>query len=120
MANQAPTALAATASSHGLPDALTPRTPGSAATAACRRSTAMAGKLPMVRIDDRAAPAELGVARGVEHAPIQADAAFDGLPRLVEGFDDVVVDAAAHRRARRSRAAPAACSMRPGSAACML
>ena len=34
-----------------------------------------------------------GCARGVEHAPVGADAAFEGLPRLVVGFDDVVVDA---------------------------
>src|SRR5262249_55447936 len=38
-------------------------------------------------------PGELGVARGVEHTPIHAHAAFMGFPRLVEGFDDVVVDA---------------------------
>ena len=51
------------------------------------------GELPVVGIVDRPGPGELGVARRVEHAPIRADAAFVGLPRLVEGFDDVVVDA---------------------------
>ena len=34
-----------------------------------------------------------GCRDGVEHAPVGADAAFEGLPRLVVGFDDVVVDA---------------------------
>ncbi len=29
----------------------------------------------------------------VEQAPVGADAAFEALPRLIEGFDDVVVDA---------------------------
>ena len=52
-----------------------------------------AGELPVVRVMDRSGPGELGVARGVEHTPVHADAALVGLPRLVERFDDVVVDA---------------------------
>ena len=52
-----------------------------------------AGKLPVIRIADRAGPAELGVTRRIEQAPIGADAAFEYLPRLIDGFDDVVVDA---------------------------
>ena len=51
------------------------------------------GDLPVVGIADQPGPGELGLPRGVEHAPIGADAAFVGLPRLVEGFDEVVVDA---------------------------
>ena len=47
----------------------------------------------MIRIGDRAGPGEFRLARGVEQAPIGADAAFEHLPRLVDGFDDVVVDA---------------------------
>ena len=50
-------------------------------------------ELPMVGVVDQSGPAELGVARGIKHAPIHADAAFVGLPWLVEGLDDVVVDA---------------------------
>ena len=52
-----------------------------------------AGELPVIGIADRAGPLELRLARGVEQAPIGADAAFEGLPRLVDRFDDVVVDA---------------------------
>ena len=51
------------------------------------------GELPVVGVIDKPGPAELGVPRGIEHAPIHADAAFVGLPWLVEGLDDVVVDA---------------------------
>ena len=47
----------------------------------------------MVRIADRPGPGEFCLARGVEQAPIRPDAAFIGLPRLIEGFDDVVIDA---------------------------
>ena len=36
---------------------------------------------------------EFRLAVGVEHAPIGADAAFVGLPRLVERLDDRIVDA---------------------------
>ena len=39
------------------------------------------------------AKANFGVPVGVEDAPIGSDAAFIGLPRLVEGFDDRIVDA---------------------------
>ena len=52
-----------------------------------------AGELPVIGVGDRPGPGELRLARGVEHAPVGADAAFEGLPRLVVGFDDVVVDA---------------------------
>ena len=48
--------------------------------------------LPMVGIGRQSGPSELGLARGVEHAPIHADAAFVGLPGLVESLDDVVID----------------------------
>ena len=48
----------------------------------------------MIGIEDRSGPGEFRLARGVEQAPVGADAAFEGLPRLVERFDDVVVDAA--------------------------
>ena len=47
----------------------------------------------MVRIAHQSGPGELGVAGCVEHAPVHTDAAFIGLPRLVECLDDVVVDA---------------------------
>ncbi len=50
-------------------------------------------QLPEVRVIDRSGPGELRLARGVEHAPVHADAALVGLPRLVERLDDVVVDA---------------------------
>ena len=43
-----------------------------------------AGELPVIGIGDRAGPGELRLARGVEHAPIGADAAFEDLPRLVD------------------------------------
>ena len=65
-----------------------------------------AGELPMVGIADRPGPCELRIARGIEHAPIGADAAFVGLPGLIERFDDVVVDAVGFGARRRNRAAP--------------
>ena len=46
---------------------------------------------------DRPGERELGAAVGIEDAPVGADAALFGLPRLIEGFDDVVVDAARAR-----------------------
>ncbi len=49
--------------------------------------------LPVVRIHDRPGPGEFRVARGVEQAPIGADAAFEYLPGLIDGLDDVVIDA---------------------------
>ena len=52
-----------------------------------------AGELPVIGIADRAGPVEFRLARGVEQAPIGTDAAFEDLPRLVDRFDDVVVDA---------------------------
>ena len=52
-----------------------------------------AGELPVIGIGDRPGPGELRLARGVEHAPVGADAAFECLPRLVVGLDDIVVDA---------------------------
>ena len=57
-----------------------------------------AGELPVIGIGDRPGPGELRLARGVEHAPVGADAAFEGLPRLIVGLDDVVVDAEASAR----------------------
>ena len=56
-----------------------------------------AGHFPVVGVADQSGPGELGLARGVEHAPVLADAAFVGLPRLVEGFDHVVVDTVGFR-----------------------
>src|SRR4030088_3302384 len=47
----------------------------------------------MVWVVDKPSPTELGVPRGIEHAPIHADAAFVGLPWLVDGLNDIVVDA---------------------------
>ena len=47
----------------------------------------------MIGIADRAGPVEFRLTRGVEQTPIGTDAAFIGLPRLVDRFDDVVVDA---------------------------
>ncbi len=52
-----------------------------------------AGDLPVVRPVDRTDPGEFRLARGVEHAPVAANAALADLPRLIERFDDVVVDA---------------------------
>ena len=51
------------------------------------------GELPVVRIDDRAGPGEFRLARGVEDAPIGADAAFEVFPGLIDRLDDVVVHA---------------------------
>ena len=47
----------------------------------------------MVRIRDRSCPFELRVACGVKNSPIWADATFKDLPRLIDCFDNVVVDA---------------------------
>ena len=46
-----------------------------------------------VRRLDRAGKLEFRLPLGIEHAPVGADAAFEGLPRLVECLDDRVVDA---------------------------
>ena len=51
------------------------------------------GKLPVVRIDDRARPAELRLPRGVQDSPIRTDAAFEEFPGLINRLDDVVVHA---------------------------
>ena len=42
---------------------------------------------------DRSGKLEFRLPLGIEHAPIGADAAFKGLPRLVERLDDRIVDA---------------------------
>ena len=52
-----------------------------------------AREFPVIRIADRAGPVEFRMTRGVEQAPIGTDAAFEDLPRLVDRFDDVVVNA---------------------------
>ena len=52
------------------------------------------GNLPVIRVGDRTGPGELGLMPRVEQAPIGTDAAFTRFPRLIERFDDVVVDAA--------------------------
>ena len=54
-------------------------------------------ELPMVGITHYSRPCEFGLARGIEHAPIHADAAFVGLPGLIECLDDVVIDAVSVR-----------------------
>src|SRR6202011_2392901 len=63
--------------------------------------------LPVVGVVDRPGPGELRLARGIEHAPVAADAAFGRLPRLIERLDDVVVDAervgARHELAQHGR-----------------
>src|SRR5688572_11782880 len=41
---------------------------------------------------DDTGPGELRFAGCIEHAPVRTDAAFKGLPRLIERLDDVVVD----------------------------
>src|SRR4026208_1478857 len=40
----------------------------------------------------RAGKLEFRLPLGIEHAPIGADAAFEGLPRLVECLDDRIID----------------------------
>ena len=50
-------------------------------------------QLPVIGIGDRTGPREFQLAAGVEKAPIRTDAAFENLPGLIEGFDQVVVDA---------------------------
>ena len=61
------------------------------------------GDLPVVGIRDGSGPAELRLAIAVEQPPVGADAAFHGLPGLVVGFDQVVIDperlGAPHERA---------------------
>ena len=52
---------------------------------------------PLFGLLDRAGQGELGVAVMVEYAPIGTNASFHGLPRLVEGFHQVVADAVARR-----------------------
>ena len=76
---------------------------GSAATAARRAARAMPASFQWSGLVIGAGPGEFRLARGVEHAPIGTDAAFERLPRLVDGFDDVVVDAEASARATKSR-----------------
>src|SRR4029079_1114135 len=49
--------------------------------------------LDVVGVGDRTGPGEFRRACRVEQTPVRADAAFLDLPRLVVGFDDVVVDA---------------------------
>ena len=52
-----------------------------------------AGKFPVVGTGDGAGPIEFRSTRRVEQSPIGTDAAFEDLPRLINRFDDVVVDA---------------------------
>src|SRR5215471_13329784 len=47
----------------------------------------------MIRVADGTGPGELRLPPSVEQTPISTNAAFVGLPRLVEGFDDVVINA---------------------------
>src|SRR5215467_7432621 len=47
----------------------------------------------MVRIRDRSCPFELRMTRGVKNSPIWADATFKYLPRLIDRFDNIVIDA---------------------------
>src|SRR6516165_6820155 len=46
----------------------------------------------MVRVDDRARPLEFLLPCRVKKTPIGSDASFKHLPRLVDRFNDVVVD----------------------------
>src|SRR4051812_36988759 len=46
----------------------------------------------MLGVADRPGPGELCLAGCIKQAPIGADAAFVGLPRLVDRLDDIVVD----------------------------
>ena len=50
-------------------------------------------ELPVVLVHDRAGPGEFRLARGVQDAPIRADAAFEEFPGLIDRLDDVVVHA---------------------------
>src|SRR5664279_2946953 len=47
----------------------------------------------MIRRGDNATPFELRMTRVVEHAPIRTDTTFEDFPRLVDSFDNVVIDA---------------------------
>ena len=72
--------------------------------------------LPWLAIRNRAGPGKFRLVGIVEQAPIGADAAFEGFPRLVEGFDQIVVDAESLRRGRGrsgSRSPARACPDRP-------
>src|SRR3569623_1370908 len=48
--------------------------------------------LPVIGIGDRPGPWEFRFTRCVQNAPVRADTTFEKLPRLVDGFDDVVVE----------------------------
>src|SRR5712671_194945 len=47
---------------------------------------------PVFGVADRTRPGKLHLARCIEQAPIGADAAFAGFPRLIDCLNDVVVD----------------------------
>ena len=80
------------ASSRACPRAAPFPSPGSAARPGTRPQCNGA-QLPMVGIGDQAGPLELRRWRGVEQAPVRDHAALRSLPGLIEGLDDVVVDA---------------------------
>ncbi len=50
-------------------------------------------KLPVIGVLDRAGPGEFWLTRGIQHAPIGADAAFEIFPGLIDRLDDVVFHA---------------------------
>ena len=50
-------------------------------------------ELPVVLVDDRPGPGKFRFARGIEDAPIGADAAFEEFPGLIDRLDDVVFHA---------------------------
>src|SRR5262245_60319841 len=61
----------------------------------------------MIVIGDWAGPIKFWMTRGVEESPIGADTAFKDFPRLIDCFDDVVINAvsfgAAHKVAQCDR-----------------
>ena len=91
-ANQAPTAFADTASTS----ACVKLDPGHGQDRQGQQQPEQhrkAGALAVIGIGDGSGPGEFRLPRRVEQAPIGADAAFHGLPRLIDRLDDVVVDA---------------------------
>ena len=55
------------------------------------------GALDVIGVGDRAGPGKFRLTRSVKQPPIRADAAFHGLPRLVNRLNDIVVDAVSFR-----------------------
>ena len=49
--------------------------------------------LPVVGVNDRSGPGKFGPQRRIQDAPIRADIAFEQFLRLIDRFDDIIVDA---------------------------